>query len=126
MVITMLNEVNLLDRFWREAVNILNRGKIKINNNKTPYELWKGRPTKVKYFNVFGSKCYIKRDDEDLGKFDSKAYEGILLHYSSRRKDYRCYNKILHKIVERANVKVDEPRPQKEKSHEHLEETSYK
>jgi hypothetical protein len=63
----MMNESKLSDRFWREAINtivyILNRGKIRVNNDKTPYELWKGRPTTVKYFKYFGSKCYIKRDD---------------------------------------------------------------
>jgi hypothetical protein len=66
----------------------MNRGKIRVNNKKTPYELWKGRPTTVKYFKVFGSKCYIKRDDEDLGKFDFIVDEGIFLGYSSRRKAY--------------------------------------
>jgi hypothetical protein len=130
MARTMLNEANLSDRFWREAVNttvyILNRGKIRVNNNKTPYELWKGRPTIVKYFKVFGSKCYIKRDDEDLGKFDSRADEGIFLGYSSRSKAYRCYNKALGKIIESANVKVDEAGHQKVKSHVQTEEPSCK
>jgi hypothetical protein len=50
---TMLNESKLLDKFWREAINtpfyILNRRKFKVNKNKTPYELWKGRPTTIKY-----------------------------------------------------------------------------
>jgi hypothetical protein len=54
---TMLNEAKLLDMFWREVINIavyiLNRGQIIVNNNKTPYELWKGRPRTVKYFKVF-------------------------------------------------------------------------
>jgi hypothetical protein len=95
----------------------LNRGQIKVNNYKTPYELWKGRPTIVKYFKVFGSKCYIKRDDEDLGKLDSRADEGIFLGYSSRSKAYGCYNKALGKIIESANVKVDEAGHQKVKAH---------
>jgi hypothetical protein len=42
----MLNEAGLSDNFWREAVYIvvyiLNRGKIRVNSEKTPYELWKG------------------------------------------------------------------------------------
>jgi hypothetical protein len=117
MARTMLNEAKLSDLFWREAVNIavyiLNRGKIKVNNNKTPYELWKGRPTIVKFFKFFGRKCYINRDDGDLGKFDSIINEGILLGFSSRSKAYKCYNKRLQKNVESANVKVDEVRPQK-------------
>ena len=82
----MLYEAKLSNMFWR-AVNTrvynMNRGKIRINNNnKTPYELWKVRPVIVKYFKVFRSKCYIKRGDEDLGKFDSIANEGIFLGYS--------------------------------------------
>ena len=92
MTRTMFNKSNLSDRFWKEAINtaiyILNRGKIRVNNNKTPYELWKGRKTMIKYFNFFGRKCNIKRYDEDLGKFDSIADEGIFLGYSSRSKDY--------------------------------------
>jgi hypothetical protein len=31
--------------------------------DKTPYKLWKGIPTNVNHFRVFGSKCYIKRED---------------------------------------------------------------
>ena len=83
---TMLKEAKLSDMFWREAINttiyILNRGKIRANNNKTPYELWKGRPATVKYFKVLGNDSYIKRDDEDFGKFDSGADEDIFLSYS--------------------------------------------
>jgi hypothetical protein len=77
----MLNGEKLLDIFWRELiyidVYILNRGKIRVNDEKTPYELWKGRPTSVKHFKIFGSKCYIKRYDEDIGKFESRVDEGI-------------------------------------------------
>jgi hypothetical protein len=104
MARTMLNEAKLLERFWREAVNIvvyiLNRGKIKVTNKKTPYELCKGIPTTIKYFKVFISKCYMKRDDEDLRKFDSRVDEGIFIGYSSRIKAYICYNTALRKIVE--------------------------
>jgi hypothetical protein len=57
-----------------------------------PYELWKGIPTSVKHFRIFGSKCYIKRYDEDLGKFESRTDERIFLGYSSKIKFYICYN----------------------------------
>jgi hypothetical protein len=91
----------------------LNRGKIIVNNNKTPYGLWKGRLEIVKYFKSFGSKCYINRDDEVLGKFDSRYDECIFLGYSSRIKSYICYNISLCKIIESENVKVDEVGHQK-------------
>jgi transposase InsO family protein len=109
---TMLNEAKLPDIYWREAIYttiyILNREQLRVNHDKTPYELWFGRPTSVKHFRVFGRKCYIKRDDDNLGKFDSRSDEGIFLGYSSNKKAYRCYNLRLHKIMESENVKVDD------------------
>ena len=78
------------------------------NSNNTPYELWFGRDPSVKYFKVFGSKCYIKRLDENLGKFDARSNEGILHGYAFTKKEYRCYNITLHKIVESTDVKVDD------------------
>lgn len=91
---TMLNESRLSDSYSREVVSvtihILNRGQLKINSNNTPYELWFGRAPSVKYFKVFGSKCYIKSLDENLGKFDIRYDEGIFLGYASTKKAYIC------------------------------------
>ena len=70
-----------------------------MNSDKTSCELWFGRLALVKYFIVFGSKFYIKRDDDNLGKFDSKTDEGIFLGYSSTKKAYICFNLILHNII---------------------------
>jgi hypothetical protein len=108
----MLNEARLSNGYWREDVStivyMLNRGHLRINSNKTPYELWFGIAPLVKYFKVFGSMCYIKRIDENLGKFDDRYDEGIFLGYVSTKKSYRCYNIRLHKIVESDYVKVDD------------------
>jgi hypothetical protein len=62
----------------------------------------------VKHFGVFGRKCYIKREYGRIEKFDSRVDKGILVGYSSTRKEYRCYNLILNKVVERINVTIDE------------------
>ncbi|KAG8633954.1 hypothetical protein MANES_18G143201v8 [Manihot esculenta] len=43
--------------------------------NKTPYELWNGRKPRVSYFRVFGCKCFILNNKDNLGKFDSKTDE---------------------------------------------------
>ena len=86
----MLNEAKILDKFWRDAIcttfHILNQAQLRANHEKTHYELWFGRPTPVKHFKVFGSKCYIKRDEDNLGKFDSISNEGIFLRYSSKKR----------------------------------------
>ena len=78
------------------------------NTDKTPYDLWIGRPTNVKYFRVFGSKCYIKREDGRMGKFDTRVDKGILVGYSSTRKAYKCYNLRLNKVVEGIDITNDE------------------
>jgi hypothetical protein len=57
---------------------------------------------------VFGSKCYIKNNDENIGKYDDRADEGIFLGYATNSKGYRCYNKRLHKLVDCIDIKVDE------------------
>jgi len=65
----------------QEIVYLSDRTQLKPNSNKTPYELWKGRPTLIKHLKVFGSKCFIKRNDKNPRKFDTHVEEGILLGY---------------------------------------------
>jgi hypothetical protein len=81
----------LTNIFWTEAmhtsVHIQNRVMLRKNTDKTPYEIWKGRLANVKHFRVFGSKCYIKREDGRMGNFDSRVYKGVLVGYSSTRKE---------------------------------------
>lgn len=106
----MIMEANLPHIYWREVVSTIvytfNIVHIKGETGKTPYELWFGNTPTIKYFKIFGSKCYIKRDDI-IGKFDPRCDEGIFLGYSNENKSYKCYNKRLQRIMESANVKVD-------------------
>ena len=108
----MLMDSKLKDIFWTQTVNtivcIQKRLMLRNNTDKNPYELWKGRPANVKHFKVFGRKCYIKREDCRMGKFESLVDKGILVGYSSTRKAYKYYNLILNKVVESINVTVDE------------------
>ena len=82
--------------------------------NKMPYELWFGHSPSIKYFRIFGSKCYIRRDD-DIGKFDPRSDEGMSLGYSMNSKAYKCFNYRTKTIVECTNIKVDENFGTKEK-----------
>lgn len=68
----------------------------------------------MKYFKIFGSKCFIKINDGSPGNFDSWVDEGIFLGYSPRSKAYKCYNYRLKKIVESIDVNVDEDLSEKE------------
>ena len=109
------------------VVTILNKTNIQVNNTQTPHELWYGKTPTIKYFKVFGRKCYIKRTDEKLGKFEPRADEGILLGYSSWSKGYKCYNKRIGKIIESIDVVVDEAgeNPKQVKTEEWEEDENY-
>jgi transposase InsO family protein len=57
---TMLMESKLTDIFWVQAVHttvhIQNKGMLRNNSDKTPYELWRGRRVNVKHFIFFENK----------------------------------------------------------------------
>jgi hypothetical protein len=90
------------------VVHILNKSHLRPHSDKTPYELWFGRPALIKHFKVFGSKCYTKNNDENIGKYDDRDDEGIFLGYATNSKGYKYYNKRLHKLVDCIDIKVDE------------------
>ena len=75
--------------------------------HSTPFEVWYGYSPNVKYFKVYGRKCYIIKDKKN-GKFDTKSEESIFLGYSIRSKAYKCLNTNTNKVVESTNVKFDE------------------
>jgi FtsZ-interacting cell division protein YlmF len=115
---SMMNEKNIGQTYWVEAihttVHIFNKAHLRPHSDKTPYELWYGRPASIKHFKVFGSKCYIKNNNENLGKYDDRSDEVIFLEYSTNSKGYRCFNKRLHKLVDCIDLKVDEGVPERE------------
>jgi hypothetical protein len=128
MARTMLMDSKLAYIVWTQrlhtSVHIQNRVILRNNTDKIPYDLWKGRPINVKHFRVFGNKCYIKREDGRMGKFNSCLEKGVLVGYSSTRKSYKCYNIILNKVVESINVTIDETCRQelKEEENESMEQ----
>ena len=91
MACVVLDESGTPTTFWGEvsfaAVTILNKTNVQVNSTQTPHELWYGKTPTVKYFKIFGRKCYIKRTDENLGKFEPIADEDILLGYSPHSKE---------------------------------------
>jgi hypothetical protein len=112
MARSMMNEKNISQTYWVEAidtvVHILNKAHLRPQSDKTPYELWFGRLALIKPFKIFGSNCYIKNNDKNIGKYDDRVDEGTFLGYATNSKGYRCYNKRLHKLVDCIDIKVDE------------------
>ena len=98
----MVFEDEVSKTIWREVVNTIvytmNKVHIRKGTNKTPYEIWFGHAPLVKYSRIFGSKCYIKRDD-NIGKFDAISNEGIFLSYSLKTKYYMCLNQRIRVLL---------------------------
>jgi hypothetical protein len=112
MARVMIHSKNLAQHFWGEAINttchIINRVYLRPKTNKTPNEIWRGKKPTVKYFQIFGSKCYILRDRDNLGKFDSKSDEGIFLGRSTNSRAYKVFNKRIETVMDSINVVIDD------------------
>ena len=112
MARVMLLNKQIPQKFWEEAVNtschIGNRIFFRVGMKKTAYEIWNGKKPKVKYYQVFKSKCYILNDQENLEKFDAKSDEGIFLGYSTTSRAYKVFNKRIKTMMESINVVIDD------------------
>ena len=101
MARAMLHNKDVARNLWGEAINTachtVNMVYFRPGTKKIPQELWKGKKPNVKYFRIFGSTCFILKDRENVGKFDS-----------STSKAYRVYNKRTIKVMETMNVVIDE------------------
>jgi len=110
---TLLNETDLPKYFWVDAVSttcyVLNIMVIRPISKKTPYELFKGRKPNISHLKVFGCKCFILNNGKNnLGKFDSKADEGIFHGYSLHGHTYRAYNRRTMLVEESMHIAFDE------------------
>nr|GFD33155.1 integrase, catalytic region, zinc finger, CCHC-type, peptidase aspartic, catalytic [Tanacetum cinerariifolium] len=71
-------------------------------------ELINNRKSNIKFFRVFGSRCYLLNDYEDDGKLNAKGDIGVFVSYSKESAAFRIYNKRTRKIHESVNVNFDE------------------
>ncbi|GJX59072.1 retrovirus-related pol polyprotein from transposon TNT 1-94 [Tanacetum coccineum] len=74
---TMLTFANLPLFLWAEAIATAcftqNRSIIHKRFDKTPYELVNKRKPNIKFFHVFGCRCYLLNDYDDVGKLKAKG-----------------------------------------------------
>nr|GEX48552.1 retrovirus-related Pol polyprotein from transposon TNT 1-94 [Tanacetum cinerariifolium] len=83
---TMLTFANLPLFLWAEAIAIAcftqNRSFIHKRFDKTPYELINIRKLNIKFFHVFGCRCYLLNDYGDVGKLKAKGDIEVFVGYS--------------------------------------------
>nr|GEU52986.1 integrase, catalytic region, zinc finger, CCHC-type, peptidase aspartic, catalytic [Tanacetum cinerariifolium] len=108
----MLTFANLPLFLWAEAIATAcftqNRSIIHKRFNKSPYELINKRKSNIKFFYVFGCRCYLLNDYDDVGKLKAKGDIGVFVGYSKESAAFRIYNKRTRKIHKSVNVNFDE------------------
>nr|GEZ22791.1 hypothetical protein [Tanacetum cinerariifolium] len=109
---TMLSAAKVPLFFWAEAIATScftqNRSLVISRHEKTPYHLINDRKPSVKFFNVFGSLCYIIKDGENLDKMKEKGDACIFVGYFTQSRAYRVFIKRTRVIVETIHVNFDE------------------
>nr|GEY70370.1 integrase, catalytic region, zinc finger, CCHC-type, peptidase aspartic, catalytic [Tanacetum cinerariifolium] len=109
---TMLTFANLPSFLWAEAITTAcftqNSLVIHKHFDKTPYELINKIKPNIKFFRMFGCRCYLLKDYEDVGKLKEKGDIRVFVGYSKKSTAFRIYNKRTRKIHESVNVNFDE------------------
>nr|GEX62132.1 retrovirus-related Pol polyprotein from transposon TNT 1-94 [Tanacetum cinerariifolium] len=92
---TMLTFANLPSFLWAEAIVTAcftqNCSIIHKCFDKTPYELINKRKPNIKFFCVFGCRCYLLNDYEDVGKLKAKRDIRVFVGYSKESAAFRIY-----------------------------------
>nr|GFB14897.1 retrovirus-related Pol polyprotein from transposon TNT 1-94 [Tanacetum cinerariifolium] len=105
---TMLTFSNLPSFLWAETIATAcftqNHSIIHKRFHKTSYELINKRKPNIKFFRVFGCRCYLLNDYEDVGNLKAKRDIGVFVGYSKESSAFRIYNKRTRKIHESVNV----------------------
>jgi Reverse transcriptase (RNA-dependent DNA polymerase)/Integrase core domain len=80
----MLNEANLPEKLWGEAVytaNYLRNRSPAANKDCTPYELLFGKKPDISNLRPFGCEAYVHIPKVKRGKLDDTAEKGIMVGY---------------------------------------------
>nr|GEU41399.1 hypothetical protein [Tanacetum cinerariifolium] len=85
-----------------------NRTIIHKHFDKTPYELMNKRKPNIKFFHVFGCRCYLHNYYDDVEKCKAKGDIRVFVGYSKESAAFKIYNKQTRKIHESVNVNFDE------------------
>nr|GEY45994.1 putative ribonuclease H-like domain-containing protein [Tanacetum cinerariifolium] len=105
---TMLTFANLPSFLWVEAIATAcftqDHSIIHKRFDKTRYELMNKRKPNIKFFRVFGCRCYLLNDYEDVGKHKAKGDIRVFVGYSKESAAFRIYSKRTFKIHESVNI----------------------
>jgi hypothetical protein len=110
----MLDEHRTRRCFWVNAIStacyISNRIFLCSILHLTPFELCFGQKPSVSHLMPFGCKCFVLKC-ENLDKFESRSFDGILLGYTPHGRSYRVYNLVTNTFVKSCHVTFDKTAP---------------
>ncbi|GJQ68313.1 hypothetical protein Trydic_g16908 [Trypoxylus dichotomus] len=98
----LMMQTELPSQVWAEAYTanyISNRCPTRSLNDRTPYEIWYGKPPNVSYFREFGCTVFCLNRDPAKGKFVPRGKEGKFLGYSEQTKGFRVYLPDERKVI---------------------------
>jgi hypothetical protein len=111
---TMFDEHMTPMCFWADAIStacyISNQIFLRSILHLTPFEICFDRKSSVSHFSPFGCKCFVLKC-ENLDKFESRSFDGILLGYTPHDRSYRVYSFETNTVVESCDVTFDETAP---------------
>nr|GFC22313.1 hypothetical protein [Tanacetum cinerariifolium] len=95
---TMLSAAKVPLFFWAEAFSTAcftqNHSLVIPHHEKTPYHIINDQKPSVKFFHIFGSICFIIKDEENLDKMKEKGDECIFVGYSTQSRAYRASDQL--------------------------------
>jgi hypothetical protein len=108
----MLNEKNLPNYFWAEAVAttvyIMNQTPTTIVHGMTFEEKFIGKKPDVSHLKVFSCIAYMHVPHEKRSKLDPKVEKCIFIGYSLEQKGYKCFNPSTRKLRVSRDIVFDE------------------
>jgi hypothetical protein len=110
----MLNEHRTPMQFWADAIStacyISNQIFLRSILHLTPFVVHFGQKSSVSHLRPFGCKCFVLKCD-NLDKFESRCFDGILLGYTPHGISYRVFNLKTNTIVESCDVTFNKTAP---------------
>ena len=111
MINSMLIHASLPNNLWGEALLTachVNNRIPSIKTNVSPYEVWKERKLKLKYFRLWGCIGFYRVHDPKSHKFRPRGIKSVSVGYAENSKAYRLLNLDTNVIVESIDVEFIE------------------
>lgn len=105
---SMLQKSGLPLNLWAEAiltaVYLSNLVTNKNTPDRTPFEMFFGRPPVYSHLVEFGQEVHVHDNSKAVSKFSAKTIEAYAVGYGSRINTYRCYVPTMRDVIITSDV----------------------